>query len=187
MKNFKSIFVFTFLIMIVGYSYGQGNTETVIYKTYEDFKNKKGKSIGKIINYAIGVGHAKLKPSSGKSISIKGYWGFTVGDVLFRMRKNDFVKVGGVGKLVYYEHGTASLSMILNDVPAASIDATESMFYYSATLTSEMYNSLNKYKKRVENPDEATIKLFNCLKSAHKTKKLRDEIKAVRKCIESLN
>ncbi len=189
MRNIKQLLICFILTMIVGFTYGQKDIkEITLYKTIEDFKSNNGEKIGKFNNFSMGIGHVALIVENGKkSVSVKDYWGFTIDSTLFRVNKSDFVMVFSVGKIVYYEHGVLHLRMLLSDTGTGWTESDSKLFFYSSTLSSAIFNNLNKFIKSVSNPDKAILKLEDGIKEASKTRDFNKRLNAVRKCVLKFN
>ncbi len=100
--------------------------KTILYKTYEDYVNDHGQEIGMFKDYEKEYLQSPLDficytyNDSGVRLTVKyrliEYWGFTIGDDLFRIHKDYPCYVYDIGKVVYYESGTAKLNSLCGDI-----------------------------------------------------------------------
>ena len=172
------------------------NSQITVYNSYEDYKNKKGKTYdGFQYANATNNNFKLLFKSNGKKtvISCKDIWGFTYKkeyqEGFFRVDRTDNqpCRVLNLGKIVYYENGGAHLNM-LNDY---STEATISFGYFcylSKDLISDFVpmpaflanKSRQQYKAfKEENPQYK--ELFECIDKDYDYKKVRICVEAFEK------
>lgn len=157
--------------------------DVVMFDTYEDFVNKKGRNVGKFNGFAFGMGTNYLKVDQGNTeVDFDKSWGFTIDSSLFRVAKIPLL-VYSAGKIVYYESGVAHLRMLLDDDGSGWISTSQTFCYFSNTLTSKVYkyNGLGKIKK--VNPESA--ELIECIRNGFKsTGSYKQEVYNTRKCMK---
>lgn len=89
---------------------------TRIYKTYDNYVSRDGKKIGQFESFdneysgdSLKLACYDIKDSSIVEFNLTGYWGFTVGNDLFRLQSGYPFYAYDKGKIVYYESGTGKL------------------------------------------------------------------------------
>jgi hypothetical protein len=187
MKNLKTLFLCSFLIFVLMDSYCQEYENVVTtYYTYDDYKSDRGKEIGYVSSFSIGIGHVILfVGDEKKSVDLQDYWGFSVDSILFRVKKSYALRVYSVGKIVYYEDGPMHLNLLIDGY--AGVEDGENIYYYSQTLNSEIFNSSKKMIKSMNNPDNEIVKMMDEIRKSHSIMDMKKQINAIRKCVLKYN
>lgn len=187
MKNLKTRLLCSLLIFVFINSYSQEYENVVTtYYTYDDYKSDRGKEIGYISSFSIGMGHVILVVGDDKKkVDVQDYWGFSVDSVLFRVAKSDALRVYSVGKIVYYEDGPMHLNLLISGY--AGVEQGENIYNYSETLTSEIFNSTRKMLKSLSNPDKEVVKMLDEIRKSHSIMDMNKQINAIRKCVLKYN
>lgn len=149
-------------------------SQVIVYETYEDFQANNGTKYERYKSYSWSAGGVRLilfdKNNKKNKIACRDFWGFKIGDALFRVEKGNTnpVRVISVGKLVYYENGFAHLNMIRTNSTSGNFERGY-YAYLSKNINSEIitmpiggwveWASVTKFKK--ENPDYDP--LFQCI------------------------
>ena len=149
------------------------SAQIILYKSYADYKAGTGENVGKYVgtyNVSGTVRIQTLKDGKKEKVKLKGYWGFTYKDHLFRVTVyNNPAMLIKSGKICYYENGAAHMDM-LNDATTTETFITGYSFYFSQTEDSELYalpagdisNSAKRLKSfQKEHPEH--VKLFDCI------------------------
>ena len=187
LKN-SLIVLFTLIVM-----FAKGE-DVIVYKTYDDYKNKKGIVYDELKTYG-NTGRFTMKVAKdGTKVkySWKDFWGFSYKNKLFRSTSiSGIVMLVMDGKkILYYENGLAHLAMLYSD--SSSGGASGSVCFFSKTIISEIYliptpfvmtagskkkaykdfksknleySSLFKCIEEKSSPSEFTTQVYNCFKS----------------------
>ncbi len=135
--------------------------DVVLYSTYEDYTNGKGKKVGELYEYNImktlGIPTIKLKVKNGGSkqkIDVKEEWGFSVGENVFRIIKGAPYKLVLKGdKIAYFENGSTHLTAIIFDEEILNFSSAEIRFLFGTGENNETY-TLNQFKQKFKNETE---------------------------------
>ncbi len=177
-SNILNLILFLFLVTnaIAG--------ELVIYKTYEDFQNKKPLENGEFISWrGSEVGGVFTSRKNGKLdyVKTRDIWGFLYYDKLFRVCKEDGnpARLMNAGKIMYYENGYAHMRMLEQNSDKAFSDGGTNC-YVSVDMSTDLI-SLNHYKVMSKyKPIMALVAtypqykpLFDCMGKGYDTERIR--------------
>ena len=153
-----------------------------IYKTYEDFHEKKGEVIGNLTSYKSNYWDKySLKTDKGNFFSLKGIWGFTLDSSLFRVIGiGTPIYVHTQGKFVYYEHGKYYINQLLDG--KANVDYNATFRYFSDGLSSDFVESSAK-AFALQNTEFKPAYL--CYKEQPKSKDFQEDINNFRACVDA--
>lgn len=105
-----------------------------VYKTYDDYKRKKGNYIGILNGYTDGVVKTTLLyvqegERVNKELPLTGFWGFEIDTCLFRVNSKLPVAVMKQKDLVFYFDGHAYISGLLNNRERYGSNEKDGVFY----------------------------------------------------------
>lgn len=147
--------------------------EITVYKTYEDFNQKKGQDYDTYHSAnSLGAKVTLVFIHKGDKVKVKcgDIWGFRYRDALYRTDTNYEmpVKLISFGRLCYYENGPAHLAMMKNGTNSAEF-GIGAFCYASVDLRSEIFQFSGKKsdgKKAREHfvaVDPIYAEYFDCL------------------------
>lgn len=170
MNKLKSTAILLFILVTF-----VGNAQVTVYKSYEDFQNKKGENYDDYHGFMHSAGNVKLtfkKEGKKNKIHCKEMWGFQYNEALFRIDNNNQpARVISVGKIIYYENGIAHLSMIRDNKESGdfsigyycyvSKNINSELIPMPASLISDARKKIKKFK--AENSEYK--ELFDCIEN----------------------
>lgn len=167
-----------------------------IYKTFEDFQNKKGIDVDEIREITGGMNKGAIKTKTGKEKTTyyaKDIWGFTYKDVIFRSSISGnfktFARVKIVGDYCFYENAQAHLYMLKNNTTFA-IYYDGFRYYISKDLNSIVVpidnasstnNRFTNVVNRAYEKDPNLKQLCNCITNQ------KEGASGIEPCVKKLN
>lgn len=164
--------------------------QLIVYNTYEDFVADKGENYGFNTGTSndswggnrIHVGDAQAD----KAINTNNFWGYKIGDYLFRMNKYSLrvpMLVLNVKEKVFYVDGYVFLrKAIYNESGGSSFRESDGCFY-SDDLNSEVFEITKLIKKEKDNPKLKEI--IECLKDAKSRLGVQSKFNGYIACIQN--
>jgi hypothetical protein len=163
-------------------SFAKDDFSLTVYETYEDYVNKKGKSLFEFIGYDWTLGSLHLfyrvkKRDEGK-VKVTSSYGFTVGGQFYRVIGGRPYRMLMEGKIVYYENGIAHMNMLIGDENSSEVELGGWSFI-SETINTEIIEFPSAKADKEFGDKPALQPLFECMKKLKKkkTEKIRDCIK----------
>lgn len=161
---------------------------TTMYKTFADFQAKKGVSAGEYAGFSwnswgINTLHV-MNGGKETKVNMNDYWGFTVGDFLFRSKSNGMripVVVLNVTSKVYYCEGYMFLDMIKHNATGGSSNRTDDSVFYSDDMESDIYEITKIISKEKDNPELAGM--IECIKKGKKRRGYQAQFNSYYECI----
>lgn len=182
--------LFTLSLLLVTFI-ANSQAQIIIFRTFEDFQNENGEELDSYRHTITSMGNVNMVFKKGRKkvkINTKEFWGLIYKDALFRIDKKarQPVRLISVGDIMYYENGSAHLTM-LKDNTNQGFFSKGSSCSVSKSINSEIINipkllsssnedPFNKFMK--DNPDSSD--LFECMKDDL-------EIQNVRKCVQEFH
>jgi len=181
-----------FLIFNFFYVSAQENKspkDVYLYTSAQDFKNQKEKFIGRMYSFSWkSTNGGKISCFLGldkKEVILKKYWGFRVGETLFRMKKtNPKVPLQIIGKKekIFYLNGYFFLRKLTGGGTTSSKFINKNIFY-SDDFFSNIYNIEKIVTKEKNNQ---SLKAFcACIKKGKKRYGYQAQFNGKSKCITS--
>ena len=159
-----------------------------MYKTIEDFNSQKGEFVGELSWfewYGWGSSQLFLKNNDVETkLNLNKYWGFKIGDYLFRMNNNSPkmpLCVVNTNEKVFYINGFFYLSIIRYGIPGSS-DRSENAVFYSDTIDSEIYAITKIINNEKDNPK--LQELIECIKKGKKRYGAQSQFNAFSECLK---
>lgn len=165
----------------------------VVYDTYDDFENENGTYVGRVESYSWTdlFGSNKLyyvdNNQEEKKLNINKYWGFSIGEYMFRNKKgNPRIPLAIVKhqEVVIYMDGYLFISMIIKNSASGSSSRTKKSVFYSNELDSDIYEISKILKKEKNNPALANFRA--CIKKGTKRYGYQAKLNGYTKCIKGL-
>ncbi len=182
--------IFTSLLILTVFAL---NAQTGIYRTYADYEKNNLEVMDDWMTYTYTMLKVTVSfKDKGKKIDVpcSSIWGFKYEGKLFRCDQVYSLpcRVINVGKVVYYQNGTAHMNMIKTKSNEGLIDIGFRQSF-SKTLNSEMICFDNAHRSEIKKQRKEFLKanpefqqLFDCAGEANKT-----DIFGGKKCIEEYN
>jgi len=190
----KLLVILTFFIGIAAQSQEAAESPkydktATMYKTYADFQAKKGVPAGQYFSFSWSSWgkntlHTYVNGKEQK-FDINDYWGFTVGDFLFRSRQNQIripvVVLNIKNSKVFYCEGYMFLDMIRADATSGRSSRTDDSIFYSDDMEGDIYEITKLPKKEKGNPELAGM--IECVKKGEKRRGYQAQFNSFYECI----
>lgn len=187
--------LFAVLFLITNYSFAQDlyldkEREVITYDTFEDYTSGNGVSQGIYASYywdSWGGNAIYIKKDGERDrLRINPFWGFTIGDYLFRNKngspKIPVVVLGNKNRYFYMNGYLVFSSWRSEDGEGSSFRSEENLFY-SNDLESKILDIESIIKKEKKTP--ALTRIVNCIKTAKKERHgIQPQFNSYLKCIE---
>lgn len=188
----KLFFIIAFLTTFIGQAQEEPqkinyDKTVTMYKTYADFKGEKGVMVGQLDSFSWhSWGGNTLHVTGGKQekVNMNDYWGFTVGDFLFRSKQNGMripVVVLNVTSKIYYCEGYMFLDMIRANSTGGSSSRTDESIFYSDDMEGDIMEITKIISKEKDNPELAGM--VECIKKGKKRRGYQAQFNSFYECI----
>lgn len=186
MKTIFKITIFFVSILSLAQEKTKNSKEIVIYKTYKDFKENNGEHLGTFTGDYANKLYYINKDGKNKKKAINKYWGFSVGQNVFRFKRGWFSSpmfIRAIKDKVFYYDGEMILSMILYDSNSGSAGNARHLIMYSDDLNSTFID-IKKFPKK-ERENLKFTELIPCIEKGLKRYGYNPQFQSITTCIDS--
>ena len=167
----------------------------IVFETYNDYKSGKGQDLGLITDYAntswgqneifIDNGFTDRDKPKVKVIDTNKFWGYQIGDLLFRMNTYSLrvpMLVLNENKKVFYIDGYMVMKRaIFNEDGGHTFRESDGCFY-SDDLNSQVYEITRMVRNEKGNPELKDM--IECIKEAKKRRGVQRKFDQYLECIK---
>jgi hypothetical protein len=158
------------------------------YNSFSDYQSKKGIPAGEYKSFAwssFGTNSLQVVVNGKEKMeNLNKYWGFTVGDFLFRSKQNGKripVVVVNANSKVYYIDGYIYLDMIRGESNAGSSTRSWDAVFYSDDFEGDIFEITKFISREKDNPELASM--VDCIKKGKKRRGLQAQFNSYFDCI----
>ncbi len=183
----KNIFLILITFFCTNIAFSQNNN-LFVFKTYADYQNNNFVDNGKVTGYGMNLGSNYIIVDDNgkeKKVKINKFWGFKIGDYIYRFSKNENKPVSilnpDFGIFLYIDADFTLRKAVWGIDNFNSSEHNNDGYFYSDNLESEIIeiSKIVKYK----NPSAELIPFIECIKEANERYGLQAKFNSYGKCI----